>query len=132
LFSRPLQTRGIRPACPCEGDQDVVSGVREHGRHELPRAAGVARRARHELREILRHHAHAALDLVDALLRNIDGIAIAQRLVDSAVTDREHDGGDEQRHHDFDDGETADAHQELGAPVRGCWGGVGVLPGPPG
>ena len=73
-----------------------------------------------DLREILRNHAHAALDLGDAFLRDVERIAIAQRLVDRAVADGEHDGRDEHRDHHLDECEAARAHQCLsGAAVLG-------------
>ena len=74
---------------------------------QLAGARGVARGARRHLREVLRDHAHATLDFRDPLLRDVERIAIAQRLVDRAITDREHDGRDEHRDHHFDEREAA-------------------------
>ena len=59
---------------------------------ELAGTGRVAGRARHRLREILRNQAHAELDLRDPFLRDVERIAIAQRLVDRAVPDGKHDG----------------------------------------
>ena len=79
-------------------------------------------------REVLSDHAHADLDLRDPLLRDIERIPIAQRLVDGAIPDRKHDGRDEHRDDHLDESEAARAHHCDGAPLLG---GAGELPGPP-
>src|SRR6185312_12158718 len=117
LFGAAHGTQGIGPPAAGELDRRDVIGTRQQRWHGA--AETIAHRPRFQLLEIPAHDVHGELHLAQAPQGIAAVIGLFAQGAETTVGDHHDDGGDGQRHQQFDEGESAAAHAQWLA----CWFG---------
>ena len=126
LQRRALQPGWVRPAR--SGERDDRLCARDRALQCRLRGLVTDRlthRTRGQLHEVLFERAHRGLQLEQVRLLLLERVPAGECLADGPIAHGEHDGGDEQRHHELEQRESATARAH-GDPYGTGRGGGGV------